>query len=92
MLAMTLYSTGWIQENVFPIRFIGFVAILLGIIALLLLWAWKADMPSYFSSWNQQFWRHDNPVRKEIKKNHAELLEEIRKVNDRLDTIETGDK
>ena len=45
MLSVTLYSTRWVQENVININFIGFMAVVFGVIGLLLLLAWKMDMP-----------------------------------------------
>jgi len=62
--AITLYATGWVQENVIDLRFFEFMGIMLGVVLLLLLFAWKVDMPSFFSSWNDQFWKHDNPLKK----------------------------
>jgi len=68
MLAVTLYSTGWVQENVIDINFWGFMAVVFGIIGLLLLMAWKMDLPSYFTSWNEQWWKHDNPMKEYLDK------------------------
>jgi len=83
MLSVTLYSTRWVQENIYNINFIGFMAIVFGIIGLLLLLAWKLDMPSYFSSWNHQFWKHDNPMK-------DYLDEQFKEIKDRLRDLENG--
>jgi len=81
MLAVTLYSTGWLQENIANVRFIPFMAIVFGLIGALLLFAWKMDMPSFFSSWSDQFWRHNNPMRKY-------LDEKFDAIDDRLKKLE----
>ena len=78
-----LYSTGWVQENVININFIGFMAIAFGIILLLLLFAWKMDMPSFFSSWSHQFWKHDNPMKDYLDK-------QFDGINKRLKDLEVG--
>jgi len=83
MLSVTLYSTRWVQDNVINISFIGFMAVVFGVIGLLLLLAWKMDMPSYFSSWNHQFWKHDNPMK-------DYLDEQFKGINKRLEELEKG--
>ena len=83
MLSVTLYSTRWVQENVININFIGFMAVVFGVIGLLLLLAWKMDMPSYFSSWNHQFWKHDNPMKDYLDK-------QFDGINKRLKDLEAG--
>ncbi|GAH38792.1 unnamed protein product, partial [marine sediment metagenome] len=75
--------TRWIQENVYNINFFSFMAIVFGVIILLLLLAWKMDMPSYFSSWNHQFWKHDNPMK-------DYLDDQFKEIHKRLKDLEDG--
>jgi len=83
MLAVTLYSTGWVQDNVIDVNFFGFIAVIIGIVVVLLLLAWKMDMPSFFSSWSSQFWAHDNPMK-------GYLDEQFERINKRLTELENG--
>lgn len=66
MISLTLWQTGWIQQNFLPLEFWQFALILVSIVFLMLLLAWKIDMPSYFAAWNDQFYKHHNPLRDDI--------------------------
>jgi len=80
MISLTLWQTGWIQQNFFPLAFWQFVLILLSIISLMMLLAWKVDMPSYFASWNLQFYKHRNPLRRDIE----EILTRLKRLEKHL--------
>jgi len=60
-----------------PVWLLGLLAvIIIGIAGILI---FKFGLPSFFGAWNQQFYKHDNPMRKdleEIKKQLAELRNE----------------
>jgi len=73
MLMITCYNTRWIQENIVNVNFIGFSAVILALIFGFLLLAWKVDMPSFFKSWNEQFYKHDNKLVKDV----AELQKSV---------------
>lgn len=73
MLSVTVYSTGWIQEHIVNLNYLQFVGGLAVVVLLLLLFAYKVDMPSYYACWNDQMWRHDNPMRREIEKQGRDI-------------------
>jgi len=60
-----------------PVWMIGLLAaVVIGIAGLVI---FKFGLPSFFGAWNQQFYKHDNPMRKdleEIKRQLAELMNE----------------
>jgi len=60
-----------------PVWMIGLLAaVVIGIAGLVI---FKFGLPSFFGAWNQQFYKHDNPMRKdleEIKRQLAELRNE----------------
>lgn len=50
---------------------------------------YKFDMPSYFGSWNKQFWAHDNPLRAEIeqlKEQNASMLKLLTELKNEKDS------
>jgi len=53
LLSITTYNTGWVQQWV-NVSFLGFLAIVVGLVGVALLAAYKLDMPSYFGFWKKQ--------------------------------------
>jgi len=76
MISVTLWTTGWIQKNIIPLQFWQFIVILAGVIFGLMLLAWRIDMPSYFAAWNDQFYRHKNPLKDDIK----DIIERLKRL------------
>ena len=60
-----------------PVWLLGLLAVIvIGTAGLVI---FKYGLPSFFGAWNQQFYKHDNPMRKdleEIKRQLAELRNE----------------
>jgi len=92
MLGTTLYSTGWVQQNVVTIRYIPFMAILFGVIGLLLLFSWKMDVPSFFASWNDQFWNHGNKMRDYLDDRFDKVDAEMKELREKVDGIDNRTK
>lgn len=68
--------TTLLQQRGLMISAICLGLIILGIILVGGVIIFKFGLPSYFGSWNRQFYEHDNPIKKdleEIKKQIAEL-------------------
>jgi hypothetical protein len=85
LLIITSYNTGWVQRYFVGLNFFQFTGIIIGLILMALLFEFKVDMPNYFGFWNQQFWRHDNPLRQNLEAMNRkidELKEEIEKLKD----------
>lgn len=88
LIAVTAYNTticGWLAERGIYIQFWVFAAIIIGFLAIVFTLLYKFALPSFYSFWNDQFYRHDNLLRKDIellKKDNREILkrlEELRK-------------
>ncbi len=82
-LIIVLYTTSlqpflaehlpWMTFNVYMI--IAFVAI-----AVIMIIAYTLVAPSHYAFWNQQIWKHDNPLRtelEEIKRNQKRIMEKL---------------
>jgi hypothetical protein len=85
LIAVTAYSTTispWLLERGMIIPFWFFVAGLSMLILVMALVLYKFAVPSYFNAFNEQFYKHDNPLRDDIeliKKTQAEILEKLTK-------------
>ena len=69
LVSVTAYTTtlsGWLSEYGISIGMFGFVAIIMCLLVVAFILLYKFALPSFFSYWNDQFYRHDNPMRKEI--------------------------
>jgi len=93
LLITTAYNTtlrGWFEHYNIPLNFwtfTGSVALLLTIAASLL---YKFALPSFFSFLNDQAYRHDNPIRKDIEKLQKTLDSNLKEVEGRLEKLEKG--
>ena len=54
ILLTTLYSTGWVQDNIIKVNYAQFMGTGLVIILLLLAFSYIVDMRSYFGFWRKQ--------------------------------------
>ena len=61
------------------------IALLLFVVAVLV---YKFALPSYFSAMNDQAYRHDNPIRRDIKQLQDTLDNKLSKLENRLDKLE----
>jgi len=69
LVSITAYTTtlaGWLEDYGISIGMFGFVAIIMCLLVVAFILLYKFALPSFFSYWNDQFYRHDNPMRKEI--------------------------
>jgi len=82
----TAYNTtlsGWFDSNGIHIDFWMFAGIVGVIIIIPAILVWKFALPSYLSSLNEQIYKHDNPIKRDIamlSEDNAEikkLLEEL---------------
>lgn len=90
LLSITAYSSDWVQDFIvkrFGLNLLTFELIIFGIIICMLIFTWKIDMPSFFKSWNNQFWMHDNPVKKELN----EIKKQLDRVENELKELKGGD-
>ena len=91
LLIMTAYNTtlrGWFEYYNIPLNFwsfTGLVVLLLTITAYLL---YKFALPSFFSFLNDQGYRHDNPIRKDIERVQKTLDNNLKEVKERLKKLE----
>jgi hypothetical protein len=82
LLIPTAYVTWiapWCLQVGFEFPFWLFaVVILIGAVCVLLM-EYKLFTPSGFQFWSEQFWKHDNPMRKKIEEMDAKLEELVKK-------------
>ena len=74
----------WLADN-FGIRIPFYVMVVVAVAAMLLvlILEHKLTMPSYFSYWNAQWWKHDNPSRERFDKIDKELGEIKKMIQDK---------
>jgi hypothetical protein len=48
--------------------FWGFMAVVIGLLVVISFLLWQFALPSFFAFWNEQFYKHDNPVKKDLAK------------------------
>jgi len=71
----------WLLSKGLQLPFWVFALSVATVVLALVLFEWKLGLPSMFAAWNDQFWEHKNPLRKEVEELHKKL-NEIRKVLD----------
>ena len=75
LIAVTAYNTTlkeWLIQQGIHISFWMFATVIAGLLLVAFILMWKFALPSYYSSINEQLYRHDNPIRRD--------LEEIKKI------------
>lgn len=75
---LILYSTT-VEKYTPWINFTVYAVILILVIILVLLAAWRYMLPSAYGFSNHQIWRHDNPMRDAILRIEKKLDDHIRK-------------
>jgi len=63
-----------------------FVLSIFLLIAFLCFFEWKLGLPSTFIAWNNQWWEHRNPLKKEVaemRKQLSEMKKLLEKINDK---------
>ena len=79
---VTAYNTtlsGWLVDRGIYISFWVFAAVIAFLVIIPAILVWKFALPSYLSSLNEQIYKHDNPIRRDIEK-VAEDTAEIKRL------------
>lgn len=66
-VAYTMVVDPWLTKRGFSLPFAAFMGILFLGIALIFVLEFKVSIPSIYHFWNEQWWQHKNPMRKEMK-------------------------
>jgi hypothetical protein len=93
LIAVTAYNTtlaGWMIEHGVDLGGWLFLGILVGILVVASVLLYKFGLPSVFSFWNDQFYRHDNPMRKDLVDIKKLLTDDLDYIKERLDNLERG--
>ena len=97
LLAATAYTTTfstWFRDNNLEIPFWLFMGVIVAGIIVMMFVEYKFSLPSFFSFWNDQFWKHNNPVKielKAIRKENKELKESMAELKELINAKSTGD-
>lgn len=85
--SISAYTTGiqpYLEQHGINLPFAAFIAIIIFILIVAVLLEYKLTLPGFHSVWNEQWWRHDNPMRVILEK-----MEILQKEQDkRLEAIE----
>ena len=93
LLAATAYNTtlsAYFQARGIYISFLVFLAIIIGVMLAVGLWAWKFALPSFYSAFNDQFYKHNNLLRRDIealKEDNAVSKVERKAILDKLEDL-----
>jgi hypothetical protein len=91
LIAVTAYNTtlsGYFEQHGVHISFWVFALVIVGLLLVAFLLMWKFALPSYYSSFNEQFYRHDNPIRADLEEIKKLLNKDLGNVKKRLDKLE----
>ncbi len=95
LLVTTAYNTtlsGWFRTYGIPINFVTFIGLIVLLLFVAAVLAYKFALPSYFSAMNDQAYKHDNPIRKDIKKVQDTLDSKLNELENRLSELEKAEK
>lgn len=68
--------------------FVAFMAISIGALVILFIILYRFALPSYFAVWNEQFYRHNNPMRRDLAAIRKLLSGDLKHIKERLDKLE----
>lgn len=74
--SIAAYTTGvdpWLRQHNIQIPYLAFLIGIIVILLLALIFEYKLTLPGFHSVWNEQWWRHDNPMRQELEAMRKEL-------------------
>ena len=94
LLAVTAYGTTiapWMWRKGISMPFVVFLGIILLGILLVFAFEYKLSIPSIYSFWNEQWWRHDNPMRRKIE-DMDKRMKKMEKILKTLARIEKAKK
>lgn len=95
LITATAYNTTlkeWLIQQGIDIGFWVFALVILGLILAAFMVMWKFALPSYYSSINEQLYRHDNPIRKDLEELKKILTDDLGDIKKRLDNLEKKEK
>ena len=85
LLAVTAYNTtlrGWFVYYDIPLNFWTFMCVIIFLLVVVAVLMYKYALPSFFSFWNEQWYVHDNQLRKDIEGLQESINELTKKVNE----------
>jgi len=94
LLTVTAYNTTlveWFLVYGIPLNFWSFMSIIAFMLLITSILVYKFALPSLFSFTNEQAYRHDNPIRKDIKQLQETLDTNLKEIRDRLERLENKD-
>ena len=65
-IAYTMVVDPWLAERDVSLPFFAFMGIVLLVVVLIFILEFKVSIPSFYHFWNEQWWQHRNPMRKEM--------------------------
>ena len=86
LLIPTAYATWfapWMFEKGVNLPFIIFLGVILLAIAIVFAFEYKVSIPSAYSFWNEQWWKHSNPIRNKM----ADMDKRLEKIEKALESI-----
>jgi hypothetical protein len=89
--AMAAYNTGlseWLSGHGIPLSFLGFVGVIAGVLLVASFLAWKFFLPSFYDVFNAQVYKHNNPIRRDIKEVKDLMVERLDSLEGRLEELE----
>lgn len=91
LIAATAYNTtlsGWFIEKGIDIGFWHFVFIIVGLLGVAFILLYKFALPSFFEFWNDQFYRHDNPLVRDVEEIKKMLANNLLDIEKRVEKLE----
>jgi hypothetical protein len=68
--------------------FVAFMAVSIGALVIVFIILYRFALPSYFAVWNEQFYRHNNPLKKDLAAIRKLLTSDLKHIKERLDKLE----
>lgn len=87
-MAYVTWISPWLQPMGISIPFWSFGAVILIGVVVVLLSEYKFSTPSQQAFANEQFWKHDNPMRVEMENAEKRTMDKLDKQDKKLDRIE----
>jgi len=80
---------GFLLGHNLYLKFWQFILLIITILVITYILTWKFLMPSFYNSFNKQFYAHNNPIKKDLSK----ISRDIKEISNRLSRLEqNGDK
>lgn len=89
--AMSAYNTGlsdWLYEHGIPLNFAGFMGVIVGLLLIASFLVWKFFLPSFYSVFNAQVYKHDNPIRRDIREVKKIIVGDLHSLEKRVEKLE----